>query len=108
MSYDVELVIDTGGEFPARIADMGSCTYSAAPMLLEAFGKGGIRRLDGLPASECAPKLGAAIDAMRSNPEKYQSMGPPHRRGSYEGCLQWLVEILKGCKWHSKTTLRIT
>jgi len=36
VSFSVSLTIDTGGEYPATIADLGNPTYNLTPMFIAA------------------------------------------------------------------------
>lgn len=107
MSWDTYLVIDTGGEELAEVADLGNYTYNVAPMYYDVFGNLGLRLLDGLLAKNAIPILKIAINELESNPSKYRAMEPENEWGNYEGAVRYLKVILRGCMKHPKATIHI-
>jgi len=115
MSYDVYLEIDTGGEYPCTVADIGNMTSNVAPMwdhALNATGTPG-RLKDfgdykmGMTGAEAAPLLERAVLHMEdpANHTTYRGMEPDNGWGSYKGALRCLRAILAACKEHPKAQL---
>lgn len=114
MSYDVELVIDTGGEYPATVTECRSPTYNLAPMFREALGipmsahaDSGGGHLDGMLARDALPILNRAIERMCSEPDRFRALNPPNGWGSYEGALEFLRWLREQCENHPKATVRV-
>ena len=106
MSYDIHLVIDTGGEYAARVTECRSPTYNLGPMFALALGHP-IRDLAGQLAKDVTPTLQAAIKSMKAKPAKFKKLNPANGWGSYEGAvssLEWLLEV---CKEHPLATVEI-
>lgn len=109
MSWNVYLVIDTGGDSPAIVEDIGDMTWNVAPMYYDIFQPlpGGIRSLDGMVSIDAIPILKTAIENMKNDPKKYKEMNPTNGWGNYEDALHYLNEILNRCCEHPKTTIKI-
>lgn len=106
MSYDIRLVIDTGGEHPAPVTECKSPTYNLSEMFEEALGCP-IRELSGQKAADVIPLLEKATIAMRKAPAKFKKLNPPNGWGSYEGALESLCWLLEVCQEHPKATVEI-
>ena len=106
MSYDIRLVIDTGGEFPASVTETQSPTYNLSEMFKLALGKP-IRELDGQLASDVIPVLRTAIAAMEDKPATFNKLNPPNGWGDYGGALNSLRWLLEQCLQHPKATVQI-
>lgn len=107
MSWDTYLVIDTGGEELAEVADLGNYTYNVSPMYYDVFGTLGFRSIDKMLAKDATPILEKAIGKLESNPSKYRAMEPENKWGNYDGAVQYLKDILHGCRKHPKATINI-
>lgn len=106
MSYDIQLVIDTGGEHPAAVTECISPTYNLFSMFAEALGFG-IRELEGQQAVETVAPLRAAIAAMEDRPDHFKTFNPPKKWGSYEGALEALRTMLGWALAHPKAKWQI-
>lgn len=110
MSYDFDMVIDTGGEYPATVEDVGSCTYNVAGMFCLALdNEQGIRALDGKTGRELIPILERAVSHIRhpDNAAAYREMNPANGWGSHEGAAETLERILAACRKHPKAKLSV-
>ena len=108
MSWDVSLMIDTGDKELVEVVDLGNYTYNVSPMYYKAFErKGGFRSLDGMRVKKAIPILERAIQRMKDDPKQYKKMNPENGWGDYEGALEYLMDILDGCKKHPKTIIKI-
>ena len=107
MSWDIELVIDTGGDSPACVDVVGNMTWNVSPMYYDALGDDGLRQLDGMLSRDAITILKHAIKKMEDNPDHYRAMNPKNRWGNYEGALEFLRKLLNSCIKHPKTTIRI-
>jgi len=108
MSYDVSLMMNTGAGLK-EIVDCGNYTYNVSPMFRDAFGEeDGINRLQGIMAEDAIYHLEKAIHLMQHNPDHYRTMNPKNGWGSYEGALGYLQDILKHCKEHPLTQIKIS
>lgn len=110
MSYDGWLVIDTGGDEPATVAELGNCTSNVAPMWRRALHEAGedirLRDTEGRTAGEVLPLLRRAVTHMEGHPGVYKAMNPANGWGDYEGALNYLRGVAELCQRHPKTTLR--
>lgn len=106
MSYDIQLVIDTGGEYPAAVTECRSPTYNLALMFAKALGHP-IRDLAGQQAAAIIPTLRDAIAAMEDRPADFKKLDPENGWGSYEGALETLRWLLAECLQHPKAMVQI-
>lgn len=107
MSYDINLVIDTGGEYLASVMYVGNYTYNVAPMLAKALGFP-FRDLHGRAASDCIAPLADAIARFERDFAEYEKLNPANGWGDAAGALDYLRALLKGCREHPKTAVRIS
>lgn len=107
MSFDVYLEIDTGGEYPATVAEVGNITYNVNPMFREALGCG-LRETNGRNAEELLPELRRAIADMRDRPDVYSAMNPPNGWGNSGITLGFLEGFAAACARHPKATVSVT
>jgi hypothetical protein len=107
VSWDVDAVMDTGGQQPATIAEAGNYTYNVSKMYYHVL-PDGLRGLDGRLCGDALPLIQDACKRLRDDPGKYKAMNPPNGWGDYDGALQFLVGIGDMCECHPKATLRIT
>lgn len=106
MSYDIQLVIDTGGKRKARVTECRSPTYNLSKMFAVALGRP-IRSLDGMLADDVIPILEVATVAMHEDPDKFKAFNPENGWGNYEDALKSLCWLLEMCKEHPKATVEI-
>lgn len=107
MSYDMQLVINTGGEHPARVTECRSPTYNLSEMFSLALGGPMREVLDGKKAHDVIGILEKATASMKRAPAKYKKLNPPNGWGSYEGALESLCWLLEMCKEHPLATVQI-
>ena len=108
MSYDVNMVVDTGATYPASVHDCGNYTYNVGDMFRASLGGDGLRELQGLAGEEATPKLRKAIAYMEDHPVEMRGMNPANGWGNYEGALNYLRAVLDGCVTHPKAVVSIT
>jgi hypothetical protein len=106
MSFSVNLEIDTGGEYPARIAWVGDPTYNVAPIFTAALGES-IRALNGKTAADVIEQLRKAIADMDARPDFYAAMNPENGWGSAPMAREFLGDLLARCQEHPKTTVDV-
>lgn len=115
MSYDLWLEIDTGGEFNARVFDIGSITWNVGPMFAVSFravgieemidpDRFGIHALRGRIAGELLPKLEAAVQWLKNHREEMEKLNPSNGWGNYEDALRYVETMVEGCSEHPKAT----
>ncbi|MGH3634219.1 MAG: hypothetical protein ACREN2_13495 [Candidatus Dormibacteria bacterium] len=105
MSYDIDLIIDTGGPEPARLTSRNqtsnvSCMWRHAGADLAEF--------DGRTAVEALPALRIAIAAIEDDPGTYKAMNPANGWGDYDSCLEFLRELVKDFTAHPKATVVVS
>lgn len=105
MSYDVYLMIDTGGPEPYTFGDW-NYTSNCAPMWREAGAD--LAEFHGKLAGECAPILEKAIDVMRREPERFKAMNPPNGWGDYDSVIDRLVYLVEMLEAHPKATVVVS
>ena len=106
MSYDVDLVIDTGGPEPATVWGDWNYTYNCAEM----WGKAGIdlNAYHGKPAAECIPLLRSGIAELEDHPGKYKPMNPKNGWGGYDSSLTALRKMFDGFVRHPKAIVKVS
>jgi len=62
----------------------------------------------GKTASECAPALAAAIEAMKSDPATYRAMNPSNGWGDYDSLLEELKKLLRDFEEHPEAIVRVS
>lgn len=107
MSWNVDLVIDTGGESLRSVCEVGNYTFNVSKMYYDVFKNGFREDLHGVSAYDCIFILEKAIEKLKANPEKYKAMNPENGWGNYEGAISFLEAILSACKENPKCTVRI-
>lgn len=108
MSFNVYLEIDTGGDEPATIANLGDCTGNLAAVFTTALDGTDIYDLHGHTAGEAAPRLRAAVTRMLADPAKFEAMNPPNGWGDADGACRFLANAAAMCARHPKTVICIT
>lgn len=106
MSYDVDLVIRTGGEDLASVGWGWNYTSNCSPMWREAGAN--LADFHGKLASDCLPVLQSAIQTLRADPKRFTSMNPPNGWGSYETLLPALEELAAQFAGHPKATVQVS
>ncbi len=107
MSYDVSMVIDTGGLKPAEVCDCGNYTYNVSPMFYKAL-DGGLNGLHGVSGEDAAPRLLAAINYMKDTAAEMKLLNPENGWGNYEGAMKYLGDIVDGCLSHPKAKVDVS
>jgi hypothetical protein len=101
MSYDIWLEADLGGPERIEVFEVGNYTSNVSPMWNLALQKAGELRMKDLHDRQCGTvidPLTRAIEYMKNNPDEFRAMNPPNSWGKYEGALEYLEELLRGCK----------
>jgi hypothetical protein len=109
MSYDIELQIDTGGEWPATIEDIGNMTSNVSPMWSKALGFP-LADLHGRIAGTVLDDLRRAIQHINdpAHVEVYEALEPDNGWGSRKGAAQYLGKLLDACQRHPNCTIEIS
>lgn len=106
MSYDIDLIIDTGGAEPYYLDLDWNYTSNVAPMWRAAGAN--LADFHGKTAGECAPILRAGIETMRADPARFTAMNPPNGWGSYERLLPALDELLAAFEAHPLARVEVS
>lgn len=108
MSYDIDLVIDTGAEEPATVCEVGNMTSNVSPMWGKALGHN-LSDLDGRVAGGCVAALARAVSHMQdpANKAAYEAMNPLNGWGDRVGATRYLEDLLRACQKHPKATISI-
>lgn len=105
MSYDVWLVIDTGGPEPGHVGASHNMTWNVAPMWRLAGADVG--EFHDRLAGDLLPDLDKAISEMETNPGPYEALNPGNGWGSYETCLGFLRNLRADFRAHPKATVKV-
>lgn len=105
MSYDIFLMIDTGGDELHDIGFHWNYTSNSSGAWRDAGAD--LAMFDGKLASECEPSLAYAVENMRGNPARYKAFDAPIGWGTYETLLPALERLLDAFRCHPKTTVRV-
>lgn len=103
MSYDIDLMIDTGTEL-RRIVEIGNHTSNTAPMWTKALGTP-LRELNGRNAGECVELLERGVKDMEEHEDEYTPLNPPNGWGNYGSALKYLRKLLKECRENPKCVI---
>lgn len=106
VSYDITLTIDTGGEFPATVCEVGNYTYNVSPMYVKALGCS-LSDLHDSNCGESIERLRKAVIEMSEHPADYRALNPSNGWGNYEGALAYLRKLYEGCIQHPKATIDV-
>lgn len=104
MSADLWLVIDTGGEEPARLTETVNVTYNLTAML-RAAGYPGHREMIGAPASEAGGVFRKVAETLRANPGQFAEHIPENGWGSLDWAAKFCEEMARDCAEHPKATI---
>ena len=125
MSYDTSIIIDTGGEYPAEVEDIGNYTSNVSEMYRLAMpgpyaGGGkydgvkdlgeervGLPGISGLQCTQAAEILRLGIVYMEEHRKELIKLEPENGWGSYQGALDYLRKIHDACVRHPKATLAV-
>lgn len=109
MSYDIDLVIDTGGPEPARLQDeYWNYTSNVAPMWRLAMPEtDGLAGLHGVQAGEAAKVLRVGIAHMENEPAVYRALNPANNWGDFESQLDALKQLMAWCERHPRATVEV-
>jgi hypothetical protein len=101
MGYDIWMAVDTGGEQPATVEDVGGCTYNVSGMFTRALGFH-LSDLRGRTGRDCIADLERAVSHMRhpDNRAEYQAMNPSNGWGDHDGAAAFLERLLAACRRH--------
>ncbi len=106
MSYDIRLVINTGGPRPAAVTECKNPTYNLFEMFKLALGRP-ICELDGMVAGDAILILKNATNHMKKSPARFKKLNPKNGWGDYEGALKSLCWLLEMCQEHPLATVEI-
>jgi hypothetical protein len=109
MSYDLYLMIDTGGPEPAEVADVGNYTSNVSPLWALALGKP-LSEFHGAAAGSCVKTLEKAVRHMRdpANAARYRAMQPENGWGNLEGATRYLEDLLSECRRHPRAWVYVS
>lgn len=105
MSYDVSLMIDTGGPEQVEVT-WRNMTSNVACMWRHAGAD--LAEFDGRKAGEVYPLLVDAVAEMLANPGTYRAMNPPNGWGSYETCVEFLRQLAVDFGAHPNATVSVS
>ena len=114
MSYDLALLIDTGGPQKAIVSDHWNYTSNCAPMWSLAMPEtDGLDGLGGLTGAEAAVHLRAGIARMESDPAVFRALDPENGWGSFDsdphgGMLAATKDWLRQCDLHPKAEVTVS
>lgn len=108
MSYDISMVMDTGGECPAEVEEVGNYTYNCGQMFFQALGGRALSSLHGEVASEIADLVWKAVRDMRDRPAHYRTMNPENGWGDCESAADYLQRLANACSRHPKAMISVT
>lgn len=104
MSYDVDLMIDTGG--PEMVSVYSRNHTSNTSGMWRAAGCD-IAEFHDKPASEFAAALAPAIEKLKATPEEFRQYEPANRWGTLDSTIEFLSDLLDACEKHPKTTVSV-
>jgi hypothetical protein len=75
-----------------------NCTYNLGDMWREVYPGEGLVEIEGMSGRVAELKVKVALDALKSDPERFEKLNPANGWGSYEGFVRFLENILGYCK----------
>lgn len=105
MSYDVALLVDTGGEEPTEVT-WRNHTSNTSRMWRQAGCD--IADFDGKPATEFHAALTVAIQAISSDPLAYSDFEPENRWGTVTTTLAFLRQLQADCAAHPEAVVEVS
>lgn len=108
MSYDIWLSMDTGNGHEPSVFDVGNYTSNVSEMWFKALGGVLLSSLDGKNAGECVELLRKANQYMEEHYQELLDINPPNGWGNYEGALEYIQKLKRGCIEHPKAIIRIS
>jgi hypothetical protein len=121
MSYDTYMVIDTGGEYPATVKEIGNMTSNVSPMWSLALQAAGCKpeqeghrfllsKLEGWSGADAIPVLEKAVAHIydAANYETYAALNPENGWGDVDSARRYLRNILEACREHPKAKLHFS
>ena len=108
MSYDCYMTMDTGGDEPATVCEIGNMTSNVSGMWAKALGYP-ITDLHGKEGSYCAVELENAVHHMgdHRNQSMYEAMNPSNGWGNAMAAERYLWKILLACVRHPKARFEV-
>lgn len=108
MSYDISMVIDTGGPEHACVCDVGNMTSNVSPMWTKALGFP-LADMHGWSGSKAIPHLEQALKNIKDpqTRHEYVAMNPENGWGSVGSAEDYLSALLVACGKHSNATIYI-
>lgn len=110
MSRDGYLEVDTGGQYPAMVAEIGNYTHNCGRMWHTAVAAvSDLPDLDatgGMTGAEVAPILARAATYMALHPAEFEPMNPANGWGDYDSATDYLWRAARRCAEHPKARLR--
>lgn len=107
MSYDISLTINTGVE-EKDVVEIGNYTSNIGKMYCDAFNVQDWKFINGKVCKDALPYVKNACKNMRRSPDRYKKMEPSNGWGTYEGALEYLEHLQKGCEENPDCTVRIS
>lgn len=112
MSYDIDLVIDTGAGRMATAAEIGNYTWNCRPMFEAAAADKypeiqSPHDLIGKTGAEALPILAHIVSRMEADPATYEAMNPDNGWGSYKTWLPFLRKWRDACAEHPATIVNV-
>jgi len=124
MSYDVSIIINTGGETMSVVFEVGNYTSNVGEMYHLAIpdeypgggkydGEGdaeprsGLPGISGLRCDNAAKILSKAINYMLANRDELIELEPDNGWGSFAGAINYLRTVLSACEKHPIATIAI-
>lgn len=106
MSYDIDLIINTGVE-DTSVLDIGNYTSNIGGMYNKAFGQDW-KFINGMNCQEALPFIINAVLYMKQNKKDLIKMNPENGWGDYDGALKYLSDLELGCVNHPNCKIEIS
>lgn len=108
MSWDIDLVIDTGGKELGIVSTIGNMTSNVNKMYCKAFdNEDGLDTLNDMQCSEAIKRVSIAIIHMIKYKDELMLMNPKNGWGNYDGALLYLCDLFEGCIKNPLCKIRI-
>lgn len=125
MSYDVEMIINVGGQVPAVVAVIGNMTSNVGSMYVRAMphrpgmlgryggygepeDRAGLTGLSGMTGEAALPILDEGVRYMRDHAEEMRALEPEDRWGTFEAAFEFLQDVRSACEEAPGATLTVS
>ena len=108
MSWDVSLGVEVDGQLVEISDTWRNYTHNCNRMIRDAGLTEWPYSVHGWAASTLGERLSAALDVLRSDPDKYRAMDPENGWGSYDTLVPLLEQVVESCRQYPSARVQMS